>query len=413
MMRRKPICLASLALTSLVSLSASNTTFAQNSETAAGSASRARSTNERVGTESTTPPPVNSDYRRAAEGTLPNIPGASPVGGAAIDPAARGPLTAGAVGPNGAVGVPGAAGAMTRGMGMPAGLDAAMLIEHAVEMGIGSSILGTIAMDSKPDEAGNDAVKALKMHADDDMKASKNLLTKAAAVGNNLPGDSPVRGFYHAASNYMNALEKLSEPGLMAAPNNKAEMAEVNHAVKAMMEASHISQFAGMGGGSPAMSELLNHAKTMKDEGNKTLDRIGGTNPIDPSAPISAVLLAQRGRDLITAADRLAPMASQMYTGGGVGGNPLNAGQYNNQLLNPGRVQNNAPEIVGGTYGTGSQTAGTATGAEAARNVKNSTEGPNGVLNVPTPGPGSGVSGYGVGNNNTPPTNSTAGSRPR
>ena len=90
-------------------------------------------------------------------------------------------------------------------------------------------------------------------------------------------------------------------------------------------------------------------------------------------------------------------------------------GLINGQGPNPGRLQDTRPEIIGGTYGTGSATAGTATGAEAAANVKNSTEGPGGVLNVPTPNgaPGSGPSGYGVGNNNTPPTNTNAGLPPR
>ena len=64
----------------------------------------------------------------------------------------------------------------------------------------------------------------------------------------------------------------------------------------------------------------------------------------------------------------------------------------------------------GGTFGTGDPTQQTVTGAEAAANVRNATEGPGGTLNAPVPSgaPGTGTSGYGVGNNNTPPTNSSA-----
>ena len=416
MMRRQSAQLAALTLTGVVSLVAPAGVRAQNAETASGSASRGRSTNERTNTEAATPPPANSDYRRAAEGTLPAVPGGNlpigtqPVPGGSIDPAVR-PLPPLGTNVNAIPGTGMAAG-------LPPGMDVALMIEHAVDMSLDSSLLAAIAAANMPDDQGNDAVKALQNHASDEMKAAKDLLSKAAAAGNGIESASPVRGLYHAANNYMMTLGSLSEPGLMAAPNNKAEMAMINHAVKTAFDAGHIGHLGNGGPGAPGMAALLAHAQMMKDEATRTLDKIGGTNPIDPSSPPSPAILAQKGRELVAAANAVAPMASQMY-----GANPAGmngAGGINGGLIpggqgpNPGRFQANRPEIVGGTYGTGSQTAGTATGAEAARNVKNSTEGPGGVLNVPdSAAPGSGVSGYGVGNNNTPPTNSTAGSRPR
>ena len=412
-----------LALTGLVALAAPAAVFAQ-SETAAGSASRGRSANERVNTEASIPPPANSDYRRAAEGTLPQIPGAvGTPGGAAIDPAAL-PLGARSnpIAPaNGTLGT--TATPLTPGVGAPAlppGMDTAMLIEHALGMGINSSLLSSLAASNNPDEAGNDAVKALMKQADDELRDCRDLMSKAAAAGSTLGPESPIRGFYHAANEYMKSLESLSTPGMMALANNKAELAAINQAVQDSFDASHIAQFGG-GAGTPAMDSLLGHARSMKDNAGKTLERIGGTNPIDPSMPASPMTLARKGRDLLAAADALAPMAAQ--TAGTISGGGMD--RYPNNGLNPsmnvgpgpfpGKLQNNNAGVLGGTLGVGSPSENVATGAEAARNVKNSTELPNGVLEVPTPSgaPGSGPSGYGVGNNNTPPTNSTAGSRPR
>ena len=413
-----------LALTGLVALATPAAVFAQ-SETAAGSASRGRSANERVNTEGSIPPPANSDYRRAAEGTLPPIPGAvGTPGGAAIDPAAL-PLgsTANPIASvGGAIGT--TANPLNPGQGvpsMPPGYDTAMLIEHALGMGINSSLLSSLASSNKPDEAGNDAVKSLMRQADDELRDCRDLMTKAAAAGTNLGPESPIRRFYHAANDYMKSLESLSTPDMMALANNKAELAEINNAVKDTLEAGHIAQFGGGNAASPAMNALLTHARLMKDNAGKSLERIGGTNPIDPSAPASPLMLARKGRDLIAAADALTPMAAQAYGMGGGGGmsgypnNGLNPSMNVGPGPFPGKLQDNNAGILGGTYGVGSPTENVATGAEAARNVKNSTELPDGVLKVPTPtgAPGTGPSGYGVGNNNTPPTQSTAGSRPR
>ena len=410
-----------LALTGLVALATPAAVFAQ-AETAAGSASRGRSVNERVSTEATIPPPANSDYRRAAEGTLPVVPGAVGIpAGAAIDPAAL-PLGArnNPIAP--AIGVTGTLnGTLTPAVGaaLPPGLDTAMLIEHALGMGINSSLLSSLAASNSPDEAGNDSVKSLMQAAEDQMRDCRDLMTKAAAAGSTLGAESPVRRFYQAANDYMKTLENLSAPGMMGLANNKADLAAVNNAVKDTLDASHIAQFSGAGGSSPALDALLTHTRLMKDTAGKTLDRIGGTNPIDPSAPLSSMNLAQKGRDLIAAADALAPMAAQAYgAAGGMPGYPrngLNPSMNVGPGPSPGQLQNNNAGILGGTYGVGSPSENVATGAEAARNVKNSTELPDGVLKVPTPtgAPGTGPSGYGVGNNNTPPTNSSGGLNPR
>ena len=407
MTRRRNAQFAASALAGVATLLAAAPALAQQASTAAGSSSRPRSTDERVNTENATPPPVNSDYRRAAEGNLPVVPGVAvpvvPVVGGAIDPAAR-PLVGVGVGAINPV----------AGPVLPPGLDAALLIEHAVAMGIEGSTLASVAAGNQPDAAGNDAVKALQAHANDETRESKELMSRAAAAGNTLDVNSPVRRYYSAANNYMATLDTLTAPGGAVSPNDKAQIAAINHAVKAVMDAGHILQFTGPGmAPAPATDALAAHARMMKEEGTKVLNQIAGTAPLDPSMPLSPIMLAARGRDLIGAGDALVPMMGPAY--GRTAGVGLNGVPVNGQLPVPGRLQDTRPEIIGGTYGTGSQTAGTATGAEAARNVKDSTEGPGGVLNVPVPSgaPGSGTSGYGVGNNNTPPTNSSAGSRPR
>lgn len=404
MQRRHRFQFAAPALAGALTILVGSSATAQQASTSAGSASRPRSTDERVNTELATPPPVNSDYRRAAEGTLPAVPGGATVPGVggAIDPAAR-PLA----------GVNALATTNPAGPSLAPGADAAMLIEHAVAMAIDGATLACIAEANKPDESGNDAVKALMAHAMDEARTSKDLMTRAAAAGNGLDANSPVRRFYGAANNYVATLNSLTAPGGAASPNDKAQIAAINHAITAIMDSNRIMHLGSTPGApAPALDALVGHARMMKDEGSKSLDQIAGTAPLDPSAPMTPIVLAARGRDLVAAAAALGPIVRPTY--GAMGGNAMMNGQ-NGGLPVPGRLQDTRPEIIGGTYGTGSPTAGTATGAEAARDVKNSSEGPNGVLNVPTPSgaPGSGPSGYGVGNNNTPPTQSTAGPRPR
>lgn len=402
MMRRRRIQFATSAVAGAMTILATGPVSAQQASTSAGSASRPRSTDERVNTELATPPPVNSDYRRAAEGTLPVVPGAAPVpvAGGAIDPAAR-PLA----------GANGLATTNPARPALPPGADAAMLIVHAVAMGVEGSTLAAVAEANKPDENGNDAVKALMTHAMDETRESKELMTRAAAAGNSLDANSPVRRLYGAANGYLTTLGSLTAPGGAGSPNDKAQIAAINHAVKAVMDSDHLMQLGAMAPASPALDALMGHARMMREEGSKTLERIAGTAPLDPSAPMTPIALAARGRELLAAGDALGPIARPLLPG--VAGPGING--QNGALPVPGRLQDTRPEIIGGTFGTGSPTAGTATGAEAARNVRDSTEGPGGVLNVPVPSsaPGSGQSGYGVGNNNTPPTNSNAGSRPR
>jgi len=391
MMRRKSAQIVATALVGAVVLGIPAPLLAQKASTSGGSASRPRSTDERVGAETATPPPVNSDYRRAAEGTLPAVPGGIlPSTGPASDPASR-PVF-------------GSRGIATAGNALPPGMDAAILIGHSVEMTIEASLLSSFAEANKPDEPGNDAVKMLMTHAQDELRESKELLSNAASAGGAIDANSPIRKFYGAATNYATTLASLSSPGTSASPNDKAQLALINHSVKGVMDANRINMMAGGSPTSGGAGQLLNHARMMKDEGTKTLDRMVGSNPPDPSAPPSPVILAQRGKELLDAANQIAPMMAgggQFGMPGGAANGGLN-GTVNGQGPNPGRLQDTRPEIVGGTYGTGSQTAGTATGGEAAKNVPA----------TPT-GSGSSTSGYGVGNNNTPPTQSTAGPRPR
>ena len=399
MIRRPTSQASTAALAGLALLSAPAALFAQTGGVMAGPGSRPRTTDARTTTEAATPPPVNSDYRRAAEGTLPLVPGQTGTVGAAIDPAAR-PL-------GNTTATPGGAAVMGA---LPAGLAVAMLINHAVEMAIEGSTLAGLAAANKPGDAGNDSVQALLKHAQEETAESKQLLARAAAAGNQVDANSPVRRFYGAANNYLSTLAQAATPGMFESPNDKAQVAMINHAVKSVLDGNKLAQLGAIAGPSAALDPLVGHARLMKDEGMKALDTLGGTSPIDPSSPPTTAVLAQRGRDLVLAAGALGPMVPQAL---GFGGAPagLNAGG----LPNPGRLQDTRPLIPGGTFGTGDPTQQTATGAEAAANVRNGTEGPNGTLNVPIPtgAPGTGPSGYGVGNNNTPPTNSTAGSRPR
>ncbi len=394
MIRLKSASIAATAFVGAVALSAPAQLWAQQASTSAGSAARPRSTDERVNTEAATPPPVNSDYRRAAEGTLPVVPGGGlPTAGPASDPAGRPIFNARGI------------ATVNPGSVLPPGLDVALMIGHSVEMTIDASLLSSLAEANKPGEPGNDAVKMLMTHAQDELRQGKEMLAKAASAGSGIDANSPIRKFYSAANNYTTILASLSSPGSASSPNDKAQLAMINHSVKGVMDANRIGM---MGGGSPStgtLDQLLDHARMMKDEGNKTLDQLAGGAPTDPSAPPSPTLLAQRGKELLDAANQLAPMMMAMGGRGMPGGaaNPGLNGTINGQGPNPGRYQDTRPEIVGGTYGTGSPTVGTSNGAEAAKNVSPS----NAAQNAP------GVSSYGVGNNNTPPTQSTAGSRPR
>ncbi len=393
MIRSNFASIAATAIAGVIALSAPAQVWAQKASTSAGSGSRPRSTDERVNTETATPPPVNSDYRKAAEGTLPVVPGSGlPTTGPASDPAGR-PI----LGNRGLATVnPGAV--------LPAGLDVAMMIGHSVEMTIDASLLSSLAEANKPGDQGNDAVKLLMDHAQDELRQSKEMLAKAASAGSGIDANSPIRKFYAAANNYTTTLASLSSPGSASSPNDKAQLAMINHSVKGVMDANRISMLGGGSTPTGTLDQLLNHARMMKDEGTKTLDQMAGSSPTDPSAPPSPIILAQRGKELLDAVNQLAPMMMGYQSGmpGGAANGGLN-GTINGQGPNPGRLQDTRPEIIGGTYGTGSPTTGTATGGEAAKNVSPSNAG----TNAP------GTSSYGVGNNNTPPTQSTTGPKPR
>ncbi len=409
-----------------------------------GTAGSPRSTNNRVDTESSTPPPVNSDYRKAAEGQLPTVPGTSTVaptapgaltgalapraGQGAVDPAT--PLVPGRAGDgqgDPAAGLqPGARNLLIErvgergrpemaGMGaLPAGLDVAMLIEHAVGMGMEASALQAIG-EMAPDDA---ACRSLIDHARQQMVQAKAMLAMAAEDGRGIPADSPARRFYGAANNYLTTLGQLTAPGAPSTPMDKAQVALINHSVKHVLDADHIRQFGRAFPGSQATNQMIDHSKAMRAAGIEAVTRLAGAGAaggtVDPAAPATATLLAQRGRELLDATDQLAALTAGPNRMIGV---PMMANPTANLPAdpNPARLRDTRAEIVGGTSATGSPTTGTATGPEAAANVKNSRELPNGQLVVPTPSgaPGTGTSNYGEGNNNTPPTNSSAGSRPR
>ncbi len=440
-MKRPTLLTASLAIGGLFALASVPTSMAQEAN---GPVGKPRSTNNRVDTESSTPPPVNSDYRKAAEGTLPTAPGTNVVAptapgagnglsggkpgtgaGGAVDPATPaipGRVADGQGDPAGGL-QPGArnldierTGVNRRGMAAPAGMDVAMLIEHAVGMSIEASALQAIG-EQAPDEAS----KALFDHSKQEMADAKAMLTRAASDGGAIPANSPTRKFYGAANNYMTTLGQLCNPSTAPTNMDKAQTAMVNHAVKHVLDAEHIRQFGQAYSGTPATDQLLKHAAMMKVGGTEILDKVAGDSTPDAAAPATPVLLAQRGKELIAAAAEASMGFGPGRMNGNAGASPTLSGPNANGAAfppadpNPARLRDTRPEIIGGTTATGSPTAGTATGAEAAANVKSAKELPNGQLVVPTPSgtPGTGTSNYGEGNNNTPPTNSTAGARPR
>ncbi len=411
MNRRTISRLAATAIAGSFALAALPTARAQDSSLPTG---KPRSSDERVVTGQPTPPPANSDSRKAAEGQLPGTTapaagagaGAVPARNGAIDPASS--LAPRAVRPEAgdpAVRLQSSAVSPGARPGMaPAGMGVAMLIEHALGMAIEGSALQAIAEQSAPGADPNDPAKILLDHARDQMKGAKALLTQAATDGRNIEDGSPTRRFYTAANNYLTTLGSLATAPKAMTPAEKAQVALVNHSVKEVLDSGHIRQFGQAYSSGAATEQLLAHARAMSDGGMKTVLRMAGNGP--------AGTLARSGRELLEAGEQLASMMAAAPAEMAPNGNPGLVPQVG---PNPGRLQDNRPEIIGGTRGTGSPSTGTTNGPGAAKNVKNATEGPNGTLNVPVPSgaPGTGTSSYGVGNNNTPPTNSSAGSRPR
>ena len=345
-----------------------------------------RSTDERVVTGTPTPPPVNSDYRKAAEGQLPGV--AAPAGGAvpnpngAIDPAGR-------LAPNGLRLQTGDPAVRLQPPVMsavaPAGMDVAMLIEHAIGMAIESSALQAIA--DQGSSSPNDASTMLLDHARKGMETSKALLTRAAADGRNIDAASPTRRLYAAANSYLGTLAALSAA---TAPADKAQVAMINHSVKEVLDSAHIRQFGRAYSSGAATEQMLGHAREMHDGGMQMILKMAGNGPVDPAAPASATLLAQKGRELVDAAEQLSGAP------GAVGSRPgVSPAQLLSDEPNPGRLTDPNANIVGGTQATGSQTTGTATGPAAAKAVTN----PNTIPNL--------------GESTTRPTGGQAGPRPR
>ncbi len=385
--------LARLAASAIVGGLALAATPAVHAQTEASGTGKPRSSNERNVTEQVTPPPVNSDYRKAAEGQLPATGTGTTPKAATGTPSPRGAVDPATTLPPGSGRVPamdpaarlqpgmsltsGRAGALA----VPAGLDVAMLIEHAVGMAIEGSALRSIGEQAGPD--GGDPAKMLLDHARKEMAESKELLTAAAADGRGVEAASPTRRFHAAANNYMTTLGQL---GSKPSPTDRAQVALINHAVKEVLDSGHIRQFGRTYAGSVATERLLGHAAMMNDEGMQTIARAASAGSPE------ATRLAQQARDLVDAAQQLSALS--VPTAGPAtnpaGGLPTGP--------NPGRLQDTRPEIIGGTQATGSPTTGTATpaAAAAARNVPSSAGGASGT-----------------GTTNTPPTNSNAGSRPR
>ena len=351
--RRNVASLAAMAFVGGLSLAAQPSLQAQG---LSGAPSKPRTTDERTVTEQNTPPPVNSDYRKAAQGQLPKA--ATPAPGGAVDPAttlppggSRTPAMDPAARLQPAVVAPG-----TRlGSNVPAGMDVAMLIEHAVGMAIEGSALLSIAEQAGPDK--NESAKMLLNHARQEMAESKALMTAASSDGQSIDGASPTRRFFSAANNYLATLNKM---GTSASPADRAQVAMMNHAVKAVLDSGHIRQFGQAYSGSPATEQLMTHAAMMNDMGMRTITQAAATGSPD------ATLLARQARDLVDAAQAVASRPGMPVPG--TGANPtttLSPGP------NPGRLQDTRPEIIGGTQATGSPTAGTTTPESSAKAINN------------------------------------------
>jgi len=267
----------------------------------------------------------------------------------------------------------------------PPGMDVAMLVEHALGMAIEGSALKAIA----EQDANSEPSRMLLDHANRQMAESKALLTRASEDGRAVPATSPTRQFYSAANQYITTLASLGAQD----PAGKSQVAMINHAVKEALDADHIRRMGRVASGSGAIEQLMNHAGNMKNEGTQSILKIAGNGTLDPSLGATPILLAQRGRDLLNAAEQLnAYLASPAVIGVPTAGAPVVVPPVG---PNPGRFQDPRPEIVGGTFATGSPTAGTATGPEAVQNGRAAQAVPNGgVVNPnPSPVPGSGNTG--------------------
>jgi len=200
---------------------------------------------------------------------------------------------------------------------------------------------------------GAETARMLLGQADREMADSQALLGRAGGTPD-AAGNVPTQRLNMAARGYVTTLAALGG----ASPADKAQVAMINHAVKEVLDADHIRQMGMFAGGSGAIEPLMAHAQNMRNEGTQTLLRLAGNGPIDPNAP-SVATLARRGREVIDAAGELgAVMAAQV--GAAPGATP--GSTLPPVGPNPGRFQDNRPEIIGGTYGTSNPTTGTYNG---------------------------------------------------
>ena len=408
MMNRRFALTAACALT----FAASSNALAQNAATTGGSGTKGRTQNERVVTEGGTPSTINRQIQKdeaaaeAARGKAiaPAIPPGA-VGSSAV--AAPAPLPGTGVAPLSGTGIVPAvpegalvdrpqAGMMAGRSMMPPGMDVAMMVEHAVGMAIEGSALQAIAA---PNAAKPGPSKDLFDHGKMAIQESRDLMTRAAGDGRSIPAASPVRRFYDAATAYVTDLSAMSAAS-PASPADMARVAMVNHSVKEALDANHIMAMGRAYGGGTAADQMMQHARKMKDSGTQSVQRMAGNE--SPAQP-GPMMLAQHGRDLLEAADQLA--ASMPETAGmrmlpsDVPGQQVNGaadvandrpvraipgGLPNNGegVNTPGRFQDPRPEIIGGTYSTGSPSTGTVNKEGVKEALKEGVNGPN-----PSPNP--------------------------
>ena len=307
--RRRPAALH-LKSACALALAASPSVWAQSALTG-GSAAQPRSQNERINTEAATPSTINRQIQKdeaAAEGArpatpVPNIPPGA-VGSSAVPAPAPVPGAAPVIGPDGVVVDDARVGAVPVGARpmMAAGLDVAMLIEHALGMAIEANALQAIAA-TDPAMAGPS--KELFEHGRRELQGSRDLLVRAAADGRSVPAASPTRRFYDAANAYVTALSAMSAAS-PAPPAELARVAMINHAVHEVLDANHIASMGRVYGGSAASEQLVQHARKMKDGATQTVLRMAGNVTPGTNPPPGATTLAMYGRDLIEAADQIA-----------------------------------------------------------------------------------------------------------
>jgi len=420
-MKRHDLLFCGTALAAGMALFGPSVLRAQDATSAAVGAPR--SEDQRVVTEGVVPRTANSVARDAAEGRLAPaasaaIPGQVVGPAAAADPATRPNFP---VVPNTrlqpAVISPDAAGVAATA---PAGMDVAMLIEHAVGMAIEGSALLTVAQLSEPAADANNPSRQLLDQARGEIAASKALMTRAAADGSSIGAGSPARRFYTAANNYVATLGALGSQDAPPSPADRARISLLNHAVKSALDAGHIRQMGRVYAAGPAIQQLMGHATDMQTLGTQTILKIAGDNrPADNASP-SVGLLASRARELLDAAEQLSAATPTAMAPPSRGGSvPL--GNPGDPALPPGTTRPGAnvgvlrdvrPEIIGGTQATGSPSVGTATGPEAATNVRGPGVQPN--SNASRNGIGSGTNGgTGIDSDSRPTTNSTGNLPPR